>query len=411
MANNPFTIADPVKAIIRIRRGPESDREQYIYDDGELVWSTDKQRAFVGNGIDYGGISISNKVWVVDNFQKLPSIQKNDCVYRTDTNSFYILTGYNYLMENNYILVGGVSIINNNINNLNTQNYSLPDATDSKKGGVIVGDGLQVDNSVISINYDDAILDIIDGKLTIKSASVNTSVDTGSYTTLGIVRVVPDNGLKIYSGGISLLYDNDTLKLKDVSGVKKLYVDFSTIPKSTDTFTLINSNINLTTKSLSVLDDSGLILTNEGNLSLNQANGIQIGGVKLGNSIISNDGTINVKIDDLTIKNDRENGVFVNTTELSGTVGLSGYAASNGWQAFPNGVIMQWGSSNITSSTTNNVTFPIPYKSSVYSVLATHSTSNSNVSAVAVKNINTTGFIGEIASSATLTFYWQSIGF
>ena len=409
MPNNPFSSADPVKAVIRLRRGPEVDRIQSVYDDGEIVWSTDKQRAFVGNGADTGGVIISNKVWVVDNFQKLPNIEINDCVFRTDTNAFYVLTGYNYLMENNYILVGGSKLITNNTSI--TQGYILPNATDSQKGGVIIGSGLYAANGVINIEYDDTNLDIVNNKLTVKNIASPT-VNTGHYVDLGIVRVVQDSGLKINSGAISVLYDDDTIKLKDFSGVKKLYADFSAITPI-DTFKMVNSNITLTTKTLSVYETDGLTLGNDGKLVLNTASFSNIGGVKIGSNSISivTDGIIDVKTDNTTIKPDNNGSLYVNTTELSGTVGLSGFASSNGWQLFPNGVIMQWGTSDITSSTTGSVSFPQPHKSSVYTITATHSTNNGAVSAIAVKSITTNGFTAEIALSGTLSYYWQSIGF
>ena len=88
--SNPFINADQVNAVIKVRRGPEIDREQVIYEDGELVYSTDKKRLFVGDNENEGGSLVGNKVWYVDSFIKLPEIQINDLVFRTDLNAFYL---------------------------------------------------------------------------------------------------------------------------------------------------------------------------------------------------------------------------------------------------------------------------------------------------------------------------------
>ena len=39
--SNPFVNADQVNAVIKVRRGPEIDRTQIPYEDGELIYSTD----------------------------------------------------------------------------------------------------------------------------------------------------------------------------------------------------------------------------------------------------------------------------------------------------------------------------------------------------------------------------------
>jgi len=278
MANDPFINADPVKAIIRVRRGPEADREQYIYEDGEFVWSTDKKRAFIGDGAEQGGILISNKTWVVDNFQKLANLEINDCVFRSDTSAFYILTGYNYLMEDNYILVGGGKLLNNVFTGTT---YTLPDATSSDKGGVIVGDGLQVDSGVISIDYDDATLDIVDGKLTVIGGTNNgtTTFGNATYTQKGIVQVLKTNtkgGIAVDTGNIYVNLDNSTIKLSSENNANYLYVEPSNIPFN---------KIATTTKLGGIIVGNGLSVEDTGKTKLNIATGNSLGGIIVGDGL------------------------------------------------------------------------------------------------------------------------------
>ena len=130
---NPFTNAEQVNALIKVRRGPEIERQQFQYEDGELIYSTDKKRLFVGDGVDtngtLGGILVGNKTWYVDSFDKLPYIQKYDTVYRTDLNGEYVYYGNNYLLSSNYVLVGGRKLITDNVN---ISDYQLPNASTNR---------------------------------------------------------------------------------------------------------------------------------------------------------------------------------------------------------------------------------------------------------------------------------------
>jgi hypothetical protein len=161
--SNPFSLAEKVNAIIRVRRGRENERILNIYESGELIYSTDKKRLFIGDSDDsgatgtFGGNVVGNKIWITDNFSKLSEITKNDLVYRTDLAStngtgFYLLTGNNHLRIDNYILIENVKDIQ--------IPYLLPKATSSTLGGVVVKDGLSVTNGFVQVNVDDSTIKI-----------------------------------------------------------------------------------------------------------------------------------------------------------------------------------------------------------------------------------------------------------
>jgi hypothetical protein len=367
MPSNPFKLADPVKAIIRVRRGPESDRVTEIYEDGELVWSTDKKRLFVGDNINVGGILAGNKIWFVDSFQKLPNIQINDCVFRTDTNAFYILTGERYLMEDNYALVGGRKLITSNVAPAGT--YTLPDATQTVKGGVLVGDGLKAVNGVLSINYDTASLSIDPATNKLKAITGgSTSTPTrADYTNVGVVRVVADSGIKIFDGALSLLIDNRTIKLSSNPLLGTVLYAENTGTTGTS-FKMVNQNITLTTNTLYVTA-GGLLLNNEGSLFLDKATPSQIGGIKpLSGLYVDTEGNLSVNYDNDTIVLDEDTQQLkVNTYALSSAPSLSASLSAIGWQKFPSGLIMQWGQAMIAAATT--ITFAIPFNTAVYQVV------------------------------------------
>ena len=44
-----------VDAVIKVKRGPEDQRKLVTFDDGELAYSTDVKRLFIGDGRQRGG--------------------------------------------------------------------------------------------------------------------------------------------------------------------------------------------------------------------------------------------------------------------------------------------------------------------------------------------------------------------
>jgi len=149
--STPFNSADKVNAVIRIRRGPESDRTNNTYESGELIYTIDKKRVYVGDAGDIsptnGGNLVGNKAWVTNNFTTLSSIEIGDSVYRTDTSSYYVLTGSAYTLESSYALVGGNQLISQNISN-----GTIPKATKTSLGVIQVGANLDINNGILNLS-------------------------------------------------------------------------------------------------------------------------------------------------------------------------------------------------------------------------------------------------------------------
>jgi hypothetical protein len=87
---------------------------------------------------------------------------------------------------------------------------------------------------------------------------------------------------------------------------------------------------------------------------------------------------------------------------------------TNGYQKFPGGLILQWGTTN--SLGTQNVTFPTPFTTSVFQIHRTNVfQSGSGGSESLLSNITTTGFTisqkGFDTYVGAQTFYWLAIGF
>ena len=386
--SNPLTNADQVNAVIKVRRGPENDRSQTIPDSGELLYSTDKKRLFIGDQLTYGGNIVGNKVWYSDSFDKLPEIEKYDLVYRTDLKGLYILIGDNILSPSSYILLGGLELIQKNtIGGVVT--YTLPKAEEYVLGGVMVREGLTVNDGRLSVNYD-STLQLVGNKLSVVPAASQT-IPYASYTQNGGVQIAPDSGINIIDGKISISLDDSTIKLASINGVTKIYVDSSNLTFP-DLVIANESNLG------GIIIGNGLSADNTGVTELKKADNVQLGGVIVGDGLnVDNTGTISL-----------------NMNSVSGTASLS----SNGYQILPSGLIMQWGtlSSVALDETYQKVVFPISFINSVFNVQATlkYSPVVGGSIGIAVKDMELSGcyICGDHSTNTTTgDIMWQAIGY
>jgi hypothetical protein len=85
-------MATQIDALIKLRRGPDSERQLINFDSGEIVFSTDIKRVFIGNGDKVGGYVIGNlnTIGTVPS----PSALQHDLFYQTSTNTLYMLTAF-----------------------------------------------------------------------------------------------------------------------------------------------------------------------------------------------------------------------------------------------------------------------------------------------------------------------------
>lgn len=84
-----------------LRSGKEKHRMDVVYSEGELLYTTDYKRVFIGDGISYGGNIVSNKFLGFANFNLstnasgIVSGYRGDLLYDNTTNNLYALTGLN----------------------------------------------------------------------------------------------------------------------------------------------------------------------------------------------------------------------------------------------------------------------------------------------------------------------------
>ena len=79
---------------IKVRRGTDSQRKLVSFEEGELVYSIDKQRLYIGNGTEKGGILVSNRNYVKNSLGVPPiaptEAMHGDIVYDKSDSRTYI---------------------------------------------------------------------------------------------------------------------------------------------------------------------------------------------------------------------------------------------------------------------------------------------------------------------------------
>ena len=83
-------------AKIKIRRGTNTDRLKVTLDSGELGFTTDTQRVFVGDGTSLGGLVVGNKNYNSGSRLTTPisnTCQVGDLVLDSSNNLLYSFTG------------------------------------------------------------------------------------------------------------------------------------------------------------------------------------------------------------------------------------------------------------------------------------------------------------------------------
>ena len=75
-----------------VRRGTDFDRKQITLASGELGYTTDTERLYIGNSVDAGGVITGNK-WKgsTSSLTSLAGVVTGDCAYDTSTNTLNIL--------------------------------------------------------------------------------------------------------------------------------------------------------------------------------------------------------------------------------------------------------------------------------------------------------------------------------
>ena len=85
-------IANDTLIKLIVRQGTDNERQNIVLNSGEIGFTTDTERLFVGNGTDDGGILVGNKFkGSGPDITTFSPSEIGDMVYNTDTRTLYRL--------------------------------------------------------------------------------------------------------------------------------------------------------------------------------------------------------------------------------------------------------------------------------------------------------------------------------
>jgi hypothetical protein len=267
---------------IKTRRGPDDQRKTLLFDQGELVSTTDTQRLFLGDASTLGGVSVNFKVHQpINSIVLLSSVkaERGDLIYVN--NLFYQLTGANYSNILNWSNVG--TKIDSNLFDYGATN-TLTLKTNSISANYLasstISNGLFIDSGVLKVNYNTTSINLSNNKLSVAASGVNEreiasssfgngisggsgsiiqlKVDpTNFYFTSGVLTLSTSpfvlqfsdiqsswigNGLS-YNGGTQKISLDDTIFSSGLVYNTTGFPILSTVLTNVDTESLVKSNL------------------------------------------------------------------------------------------------------------------------------------------------------------------------
>ena len=92
--DNKIEIYDNTLLKLLVRRGSNADRQTIVLSQGELGYTTDTNRLFVGDGVNIGGIVTGNKfVGSQSDVTSITNVTQGDYAFDSDSNKLNIFTG------------------------------------------------------------------------------------------------------------------------------------------------------------------------------------------------------------------------------------------------------------------------------------------------------------------------------
>ena len=164
---------------LKVRRGSDAQRETIVLDQGEIGYTLDTRRLFVGDGSTFGGQSVSNKnIGPFSNNSSLgpdssPGLQVGDIGYADSR--LYMLTSTNYNDSlSGYSYIGNVpdgTLVKFDANNKLTLNTSQFDSTFFKSE--FFGSGLlSSTGGVVEVNLNSTYFELSNSKISPVAASI-----------------------------------------------------------------------------------------------------------------------------------------------------------------------------------------------------------------------------------------------
>ena len=234
-------------AKIKIRRGTDSQRKSTVLDQGEIAFTLDTKRLYVGNGVLSGGTSASNKIFTpLTNVYSLTSIPSEVGDFGVANNVFYQLTASDYTNINSWANISP-RVDTRQIEYLsdNTISIKLSALSASNIDPNTISNGLKIENGILQTSFNTKSLEISANSLSLKSSGIDereissstfvNGLTGGSGNKVGIhfdpsIFYINSGMLSLSTQGLSSgVTGIDLFSLQNIDGVVALqdYFDIS----------------------------------------------------------------------------------------------------------------------------------------------------------------------------------------
>lgn len=217
---------------LKVRRGTNAQRQRVVLDQGEVGFTTDTQRLFVGNGVLSGGIPAASKVFptvsTITNATGLPA-ELGDLVFVQTQGKLYQLTNLPASDELSWTAVGTstddvyvgydggtLTVLDNSIDGTRLNQQSLSSET------------ITFNTNALTINYNPSHFEV--------NSSTQFAIASGAITKSEISSLALDNDKGVAGGENTKVYikvDDETISF-DAQGRLTVIGESATVVKYTD---------------------------------------------------------------------------------------------------------------------------------------------------------------------------------
>lgn len=172
----------------KIRRGTDAERRVVVFDQGELIYTTNTNRVFVGDGSTSGGIVAGNKVFSpTSSVGSLSSTNSEIGDIRFVNNTWYQLTATPYTNIESWgklsLPVDSTTFSYNATNTLYINSSSL---SANLINPSTVSNGLKISSGILQLDYTTKSLELSGTKISVKSSGIDEREISSSALAYGL---------------------------------------------------------------------------------------------------------------------------------------------------------------------------------------------------------------------------------
>ena len=222
-------MADVSIVKLKVRRGTNEQRRSIVLDQGELGYTLDTRRLYVGDGASVGGRAVSNLNYgpfTLDSSLNIEGLEVGDIGYAN--NKLYILSGTNYNDAlSGFAYIGNVPGSTTDFGANNTLIVAKSSLDSSEFSSVIFGDGIAKVGDTIAVDSSTVFFQISDSKISIKPNVIGAREISNIALSAGLSG---GNGFPVVVNADPTQFEfdvNGRLRLKSTGSENVMFSSFS----------------------------------------------------------------------------------------------------------------------------------------------------------------------------------------